>query len=106
MDVNELSQRLTMRWIDMCAPRGRHPRTPSAAELTTIQVLLQAIISSPTAGRGTPGTNLQGPPQLNQLIQTIQNLDRQMDVYEKPDLLVRESNMKIITARARVYHDS
>ena len=89
MDVNELSQRLTMRWIEMCARRGRQPHAPSAAELTTIHVLLRAIISGPPAGLDTSQDNLHGSRQSNQLINTMQNLDKQMDVYEKPDLLVR-----------------
>jgi hypothetical protein len=91
MDVNQLSQRLTMRWIEMCARRGRHPRAPSAAEQIMIQVLLHAILSGPHTGLDSTRANIHGSPQDNQLWSTIQSLDKQMDTYENPDLLVRRS---------------
>jgi len=83
MDINELAQRLTARWIAICARRGRYPREPSPTELITLHILLQAIIS----GTPGPGSGIQ-PSQTNQIVSTIQNLDRQMDMYERPDLLV------------------
>ncbi|KAF8514079.1 hypothetical protein JB92DRAFT_176389 [Gautieria morchelliformis] len=87
MDVNQLSQRLTMRWIEICSRRGRHPRAPSAAELTTIQVLLHAILSGPQTELDSSRVNIHGSLQGNQLWSTIQSLDKQMDTYEDPDLL-------------------
>lgn len=112
MDVNELSRRLTLRWIDICRRRGSHPRAPSAVELATINVLLQAIISGPPQTSPT----ISWLPQDNQLLSTIQSLNEQMDIYESPDLLVRESkpvtvvihepNKFMITPRIKPWYSS
>ncbi|KAF8582669.1 hypothetical protein K439DRAFT_1350761 [Ramaria rubella] len=84
MDVNELSRRLTVQWIDICARRGRYPRAPSPSELTTIHVLLRAILSGSSVD--TTRVTLHGA-QSNRMLNTIQNLDKQMDMYENPGLL-------------------
>lgn len=96
MDVNELSQHLTLRWTEMCGRRGCHPRAPSAAELTMIHVLLAAIISGPPQAKPDAARfNMHESRQSNRLLSTIQSLDKQMDTYENPDLLVREPSLQI-----------
>lgn len=91
MDVNELAQRLTARWVDICARRGRYPRAPSQQELATLHILLQAIISG-SPGQGVGGVRVtrhdSEPSQSNHIVTTIRNLDRQVDMYERTDLLV------------------
>src|SRR6266481_5063725 len=88
MNTNDLSQRMTARWIAMCARRGRHPRAPSPSELPAFLVLLRAILAGPPSELATTPVTLHGHHQSRQLLETIQNLDRQMDTYENPELLV------------------
>jgi hypothetical protein len=91
MDITQLSEQLTSRWIAICARRGRLPYPPSDIELATVRRLIDALSTSPAETR-MPVNDVSR----SKIINIIQELDRQMDRYEDPNLLVR--------LRDRIWH--
>jgi len=85
MDRDDLIQRITTRWIDICSRRGRHPRAVTPVELATIAIIVQNMFGPSTQRIATPVAPTFD--RRRQILDTIQNLDKRIDMYERTDLL-------------------
>ncbi|KAG8940232.1 Peptide-N(4)-(N-acetyl-beta- glucosaminyl)asparagine amidase [Tulasnella sp. 424] len=86
-EIDSLVTRLTERWIRHCAERGiGSARPPTVQEQMMIALFVASLGSVPASAsnRGSGGSSAHAQ---HGLAQTILHLDKQMDMYERSDLL-------------------
>ena len=94
MDSNTIAKVITRGWIVRCAALGLgSPREPTAADTITIALFVASLGASAITQAQTNPTTLANNPE-HGLAETCRKLDQQMDMYERPDLLVCVFNFR------------